>query len=238
MKPLAPDSDGRGISLLCLGAHADDIEIGAGGTILNWLSAGACLDVHWCVLSAPGPRAAEAETSAADYLNGAHATTVEIARFRDGYFPYQGGEIKDWVESLKARISPDIILTHRSDDAHQDHREVSQITRSVFRDHLILEYEIPKWDGDLGQPNLYVPIDELHLERKIDLLIRHFGSQRPKDWFDAETFRGLARIRGMECRSPHHYAEAFLIRKFVFALAHAPARPPVSDLFRTLQIAG
>ena len=133
--------------------------------------------------------------------------------FKTSFFPTQGNEIKTWFESLKSRVRPDVILTHRHDDFHQDHREVSRHTWATFRDHLILEYEIPKWDGDLGQPNLYVPLKAQALRRKTDLLIAHFGTQRPKDWFDEETFRGLARLRGMECRAPERFAEAFFARK-------------------------
>jgi LmbE family N-acetylglucosaminyl deacetylase len=133
--------------------------------------------------------------------------------FRDGFFPEQGDGIKRWFELLKLRARPDIIFTHRRDDAHQDHREVCRLTWNTFRDHCILEYEIPKWDGDFGQPNLYVPISEASLRRKVDLLMLHFGSQRSKQWFDSETFFGLARIRGMECRAPERYAEAFFSRK-------------------------
>jgi LmbE family N-acetylglucosaminyl deacetylase len=201
------------LSVLCLGAHSDDIEIGAGGTILGWIASGVRLEVHWCVLSAIGPRAAEAEASAAAFLAGAARREIELAGFRDGYFPYQGSEIKAWLDGLRTRVAPDVILTHRRDDAHQDHREICQLTWNLFRDHLILEYEIPKWDGDLDRPNLYVPIAAGVLERKIELLLTHFGSQRSKDWFDTETFRGLARLRGMECRAPEGYAEAFVMRK-------------------------
>ena len=201
------------LSVLCLGAHSDDIEIGAGGTLLGWIAAGVRLEVCWCVLSASGERAAEAEASAAAFLPGAAATTIELAQFDDGFFPYQGDQIKVWLEDLRARVAPDVVLTHRGGDAHQDHREVSRLTWNLFRDHLILEYEIPKWDGDLGRPNLYMPLAAAVLERKIELLHAHFGSQRSKPWFDAETFRGLARLRGMECRAPERYAEAFVVRK-------------------------
>jgi len=201
------------LSVLCLGAHADDIEIGAGGTLLGWIASGIRLEVSWCVLSAPGPRAAEAEASAAAFLPGAATTRIEIAQFDDGLFPYQGDEIKAWLENLRAEVDPDVVLTHRRKDAHQDHREISKIAWNLFRDHLILEYEIPKWDGDLGRPNLYMPLTASVLERKIELLQAHFGSQRSKPWFDAETFRGLARLRGMECRAPERYAEAFVARK-------------------------
>lgn len=201
------------LSVLCLGAHSDDIEIGAGGTILNWITSGIRLEVRWCVLSAIGPRAAEAEASAAAFLAGTARSEIEIAGFRDGYFPYQGSEIKAWLDGVRTRAAPDVILTHRRDDAHQDHREINQLTWNLFRDHLILEYEIPKWDGDLDRPNLYVPLAREVLERKIELLFDHFGSQRSKDWFDPETFRGLARLRGMECRAAEFYAEAFVVRK-------------------------
>jgi LmbE family N-acetylglucosaminyl deacetylase len=201
------------LSVLCLGAHSDDIEIGAGGTILDWLASGLRLEVHWCVLSAIGPRAAEAEASAAAFLAGAESWRIELAEFEDGFFPYQGKEIKAWLDVLRREVSPDVILTHRRSDAHQDHREVCQLTWNLFRDHLILEYEIPKWDGDLDRPNLYVPLSAGVLERKLKLLFAHFGTQRGKDWFDAETFRGLARLRGMECRAPERYAEAFVLRK-------------------------
>jgi len=213
MKALNLVRPGESLSLLCLGAHADDIEIGAGGTILGWIASGVRLHVHWCVLSAAGPRAVEAEGSAAAFLAGAAAAKIELAQFKEGFFPYQGGEIKTWVEDLKTRVEPDLILTHRSDDAHQDHREISQITWNLFRDHVILEYEVPKWDGDLGRPNIYVPLSNAVMARKVDLLLAHFGTQRSKDWFDAETFRGLARLRGMESRAPDRYAEAFVLRK-------------------------
>ena len=205
------------ITVLCIGAHSDDIEIGAGGTILHWITSGAVIDVHWCVLSAAGARSDEAEASAAAFLEGAASAKVELAAFKDSYFPYQGGELKDWFVGLRSRVDPDIIFTHSREDAHQDHREVSQLTWNIFRNHLILEYEIPKWDGDLGHPNGYIPLEAKILERKIGLLMAHFGTQRSKGWFDAETFRGLARLRGMECRAVEAYAEAFTVRKFLLS---------------------
>lgn len=213
MRPLSIARPGEHLSVLCLGAHSDDIEIGAGGTLIAWIAAGVRLDVHWCVLSAVGPRGAEAKASANALLEGVAAARVEIATFRDGFFPYEGHALKTWLEEVRTRCDPDLVLTHRGDDAHQDHREVSRLTWNTFRDHLVLEYEIPKWDGDFGQPNLYVPLPAAVLERKIALLDEHFGSQRGKDWFDAETFRGLSRLRGMECRAPERYAEAFVLRK-------------------------
>jgi LmbE family N-acetylglucosaminyl deacetylase len=152
--------------------------------------------------------------SANAFLAGAASSRIELGQFKDGFFPYQGHDIKAWLEILKADVEPDVILTHRQRDAHQDHREVCQLTWNLFRDHLILEYEIPKWDGDLdSQPNVYMPLSAAVLERKIELLHAHFGTQRSKDWFDAETFTGLARLRGMESRAPERYAEAFVLRK-------------------------
>jgi LmbE family N-acetylglucosaminyl deacetylase len=204
---------GESLSLLCLGAHSDDIEIGAGGAILRWIASGVRLNVHWCVLSAAGARAKEAEASAAAFLEGSARFKIELAAFRDSFFPYQGAELKEWFAALKPAVNPDIIITHQRDDAHQDHREICQLTWNTFRNHLILEYEIPKWDGDLGQPNCYVALEAGILERKIELLMKHFGTQRSKDWFDRETFQGLARLRGVECRAPSGYAEAFTLRK-------------------------
>src|SRR5215469_3468658 len=143
---------GARLSVLCLGAHADDIEIGAGGTLLSLLERGSSLNVHWCVLSGGGVRETEAKKSAADFLVKAASAQIEVMSFRDGFFPEQGEPIKQWFESLKARVEPDLILTHRRDDAHQDHRQVCRLTWNTFRNHQILEYEIPKWDGDMGQP--------------------------------------------------------------------------------------
>lgn len=217
MKSLHLAKHGDRLSVLCLGAHSDDIEIGAGATLLSLLDRGVRLDVHWCVLSGGAEREREAKASAADFLARADGAKVEVMSFRDGFFPEQGEKIKSWFESLKERVNPDVILTHRRDDAHQDHRQVNRLAWNTFRDHCILEYEIPKWDGDMGQPNLYMPVSAGALRRKVDLLISHFGSQRSKQWFDAETFLGLARLRGMECRAPERYAEAFFVRKLLLA---------------------
>jgi LmbE family N-acetylglucosaminyl deacetylase len=217
MKPLHLAAPGDRLSLLCLGAHSDDIEIGVGATLLSLADRGVRLDVHWSVLSGAGEREREAKASAADFLSCAASAEVEIMPFRDGFFPEQGEQIKSWFEMLKQRVEPDIVLTHRRDDAHQDHRQVSRLAWNTFRDHCILEYEIPKWDGDMGKPNLYMPVSAAALQRKIDLLTSHFGSQRSKQWFDAETFLGLARLRGMECRAPERYAEAFFARKLLLA---------------------
>jgi LmbE family N-acetylglucosaminyl deacetylase len=213
MKNLSLARSGDHLSVLCLGAHSDDIEIGAGGTILSLIASGVRLSVHWCVLSASGNRAAEAKASAEAFLEGARERCVELAAFDDTFFPDQSRSIKQWLNGVRARVAPDVIFTHTRHDAHQDHREVNQLTWNVFRDHLVLEYEIPKWDGDLCQPNVYVPLPREILDRKMSLLNRHFASQRSKDWFDSDTFRGLARLRGMECRAPDLHAEAFILRK-------------------------
>lgn len=203
---------GRALRVLALGAHSDDIEIGAGGAILSWIASGAEVTVDWCALSAPGERADEARASAMEFLAGAKHD-IHLGEFRDGYFPAERTAVKDWVEGLKRLDKPDVVLCHQRNDAHQDHRMVCELAWNTFRDHLILEYEIPKWDGDLGQPNVYVPLSEEVLARKIELLHKHFGTQRSKAWFDDETFRGLARLRGVECRE--RYAEAFFARKLL-----------------------
>jgi LmbE family N-acetylglucosaminyl deacetylase len=201
--------------LLCIGAHSDDIEIGAGGTILSWISDGAEISVRWCVASAQAEREEEARASAGAFLSGASNVELIFGKFRDSQFPADFSGVKGWMASLALGPKPDVILTHRRDDAHQDHRLLSELTWQIFRDHLILEYEIPKWDGDLGRPNVYVPLSASMLDRKVDLLQRHFGTQRSKDWFDEETFRGLARLRGVESRAT--YAEAFWARKLLLA---------------------
>jgi LmbE family N-acetylglucosaminyl deacetylase len=217
MRSLQLAAAGEHLSVLCLGAHSDDIEIGVGATLLTMIERGVHMKVHWCVLSGVGDREQEARRSAADFLSGAAQANIEILSFKDGFFPQQGERVKSWFEELKMRVNPDVILTHRRDDAHQDHREVCRLTWNTFRDHCILEYEVPKWDGDLGQPNVYVPIGADTIKRKIDLLTMHFGSQRSKHWFDIEIFRGLARLRGMECRAPENYAEALFARKLTLA---------------------
>jgi LmbE family N-acetylglucosaminyl deacetylase len=218
MRALPLAKPGDQLSILCLGAHSDDIEIGIGATLLSLLERGVQLDVHWCVLSGgQSDREAEAKASASDFLAGAARTQIEVLSFQDGFFPQQGDAIKQWFEALKQRAQPDVVFTHRRDDAHQDHRQVCSLTWNTFRDHCILEYEIPKWDGDVGQPNLYVTVSAAALQRKIDLLISHFSSQRSKQWFDEDTFRGLARLRGMECRAPERFAEAFFGRKLLLA---------------------
>ena len=199
--------------VLAIGAHSDDLEIGCGGTVLALARANPGLAVDWVVLAAEGDRADEARRSAETLLAGAGDRSVEVHGFRDGYLPHTAAEVKDAFEDLKARVAPDLVLTHTRDDLHQDHRLVCELTWNTFRDHLVLEYEIPKWDGDTGRPNVYVPLEESVVQEKLELLGRHFETQRGKDWYDIEVFRGLMRIRGMECRSPSGYAEAFVARK-------------------------
>ncbi|HEV7250948.1 MAG TPA: PIG-L deacetylase family protein [Shinella sp.] len=217
MKALPMASAGHRLRILCLGAHADDIEIGAGGTILGLIAADVKLEVHWCVMSATAERAAETRRSAAAFLEGAASATVEVCNFEDSYFPSQSREIKAFLLDLREKVEPDVIFTHSRRDAHQDHRELNKLTMNIFRDHFVLEYEIPKWDGDITERNAYVPLLPGVIDRKIDLLMEHFVTQRSKDWFHADVFRGLARMRGMECRSPSLFAEAFTVRKMALA---------------------
>ena len=210
------DRGGAPLTILCLGAHSDDIEIGCAGTLLRLLA--ECKDVrcHWIVLSGGGSedRASEARASASEFL-GSAASAIEIQSFRDAFFPYCGEQVKEYFEKLKRQVQPNIVLTQYRDDLHQDHRLVAELTWNTFRDHLILEYEIPKYDGGLGSPNLFVPLSHELVDRKVQLLMTYFGSQRSNPWFSAETFRGLLRIRGIECNSPSGYAEAFYCRKCV-----------------------
>ena len=198
--------------VLAIGCHADDVEIGCGGTLLALTRSRPDIEVTWVVLGADGERAAEARTSAEGFLESARAAEVVLHGFRDAYMPYYGESVKEAFEDLK-RVEPDLVLTHTRADLHQDHRLACELTWNTFRDHLVLEYEIPKVDGDLGTPNLFVPVSEELAREKADRLLASFGSQRDKHWFDAEVFLGLMRIRGMECRSASGYAEAFFARK-------------------------
>ena len=203
--------------ILAIGCHADDIEIGCGGTLLTLVRSNPELEVDWIVLAASGERADEARESAAAFLQGVGNVHVEVHGFRDGFLPYLGGEVKDMFEELQGRVDPQIVFTHNGYDFHQDHRLVCELTWNTFRDHLILEYEIPKVDGDLGRPNVFVPLAASIVEEKLVLLDRHFPSQTGKHWFDRETFRGLMRLRGMEAIAPERFAEGFTCRKLVLA---------------------
>lgn len=202
-------------SVLCLGAHCDDIEIGAGATIRTLIARQPSLNVHWVVFSSTEIRADEARASAGDFLGGAAAAGVRILGFSDGFFFAEGAAIKRCFEELKNQVTPDLVLTHYRDDRHQDHRLISDLTWNTFRDHLVLEYEVPKFDGDLGQPNWFVPVDDDQRTFKVDTILRRFASQGSKSWFTADTFNALMRIRGVECQSRTGYAEAFHARKIV-----------------------
>lgn len=203
--------------VLVLGAHSDDIEIGCGATMLA-LQKAVELDVTWVVFGAAGEREDEARASAGAFLANAASASVRCHAFRDGYFPYVGGELKDVFEELKSELEPDVVFTHTRGDLHQDHRVVNELTWNTWRDHLVLEYEVPKYDGDLGAPNAFVPVPEVVAREKAGLLIRHFATQRGKHWFDEELFLGLMRLRGAEARSPSRYAEGFFSRKLVLTV--------------------
>jgi len=198
--------------VLALGCHSDDIEIGCGGTLLTLTRSVPDLHVTWVVLAAEDVRADEAHASAAAFLADASSSDVRVLGYRESFLPYLGGEVKEAFERLKD-TAPDLVFTHAREDLHQDHRLASDLTWNTFRSHLILEYEIPKYDGDLGRPNVYVALDEPVVDDKLRLLETHFPSQEDKHWFDGELFRGLMRLRGMECAS--RYAEAFVCRKLV-----------------------
>ena len=215
MLPFQIGQNGTPARVLALGCHSDDLEIGCGGTILKLIEQGAIGEVHWVVLSGDGARAEEARRSAEAMLDGAPASEVIVRDFPDGFFPYEGQRIKDFFEQMKADVSPDVVFTHQRADLHQDHRLCCELTWNTFRDHLILEFEVPKYDGDMGAPNVFVPLEEHIRRRKIEHLMDHFGSQRSRHWFTEELFSSMLRLRGMECNSPSSYAEAFFCRKAV-----------------------
>ena len=214
MLPVAPRSSG-GLELLCLGAHSDDLEIGCRGTMLRLLREWPVERITWVVLSGNDARASEARRSARRVLGRRPGCRMVQAEFRDGFFPHDPVPLKEYFETLKREVRPDVILTHHLEDRHQDHRFVAELTFNTFRDHLVLEYEIPKTDGDIGNPNFYVPLPATLVDRKVRMLTECFGSQRDKRWFSEELFRGVMRLRGMEAGSPSGYAEAFYGRKLV-----------------------
>jgi LmbE family N-acetylglucosaminyl deacetylase len=206
------------LRLLCLGAHCDDIEIGCGGTILKLAAARRRIEVHWVVFSSDGQRKQEASKSAEAFLEDAPKRNVIIHGLRDGFFPYIAADLKERFEQLKAEFSPDLILTHYRNDLHQDHRLVSELTWNTFRNHLILEYEIPKYDGDFGAPNLFISLDESICRRKIDIIVSAFLSQSDKQWFSRDLFLAVLRLRGMEANACSGYAEGFYCRKAVLGM--------------------
>jgi LmbE family N-acetylglucosaminyl deacetylase len=203
--------------VLAIGAHPDDIEIGCAGTLLKLIDQAAISEVRWVVLSGSGERVDEARQSAEALLDGVPRSEVVVADFPDGFFPYEGQRIKAFFEELKADFSPDVVFTHQRADLHQDHHLSCELTWNTFRDHLILEYEVPKYDEDMSAPNTFVPLEEQLRQRKIDHLMSYFASQVSKRWFKEELFSSLLRLRGMECNSPSSYAEAFFCRKAVLA---------------------
>jgi LmbE family N-acetylglucosaminyl deacetylase len=204
------------LRVLCLGAHSDDIEIGCGGTILRLQAEYADLEITWIVFGARGARADEARTSAKVLLRQVKEKRIIVSDFRDGFFPYVGGEVKSYFEQLKQDVSPDLIFTHYRDDLHQDHRLICELTWNTFRHHLIVEYEVPKYDGDLGTPNVFVHLDEATCTRKVKHILEHFKTQQNRHWFTEDTFRSIMRLRGVESRAPESFAEAFYGRKLVF----------------------
>lgn len=204
------------LNVLCLGAHSDDIEIGCGGTLLRLFAERPDTTARWVVFSAAGKRADEARASAADFLAGARSSEVQLEAFRDGFFPYDGGRVKEAFEAIKAQFQPDVVFTHCRGDLHQDHRIVNELTWNTFRDHLVLEYEIPKFDGDMGRPDTFVRLDTGTAARKTDLIWKHFASQREKHWLTRENLLALMRLRAIECRAPEGFAEAFFGRKIVW----------------------
>jgi LmbE family N-acetylglucosaminyl deacetylase len=201
--------------VLCLGAHSDDIEIGCGGTLLKLARERPDLEVRWIVFSAGGRRTGEAQRSARSFLEGVRLKKVVVKRFQTSFFPHQGQRIKQDFEQIKKSFQPDLVFTHFLADRHQDHRILAELTWNTFRNHLVLEYEIPKYEGDLQQPNLFVPLSRVVCREKVSRICRFFKTQTNKHWFSEDLFYGLMRIRGIECASPTKYAEAFHCRKLV-----------------------
>lgn len=205
----------RPLTILCLGAHGDDIEIGCGGTLLKLLDKYDNVSCRWVVFSASAERKRECTVSAEVFLERAQDKRLDVMPFRDGFMPFEGAKVKECFERLKTEISPDVVFTHYLNDRHQDHRLVSELTWNTFRDHLILEYEVPKYDGDFGQPNVFVPLDESDCQRKIELLLRCYQTQQLRQWFSADTFRAVLRLRGVEAGAESGFAEGFYGRKLV-----------------------
>jgi LmbE family N-acetylglucosaminyl deacetylase len=203
-----------GLRVLCLGAHCDDIEIGCGGTIMKLSQEYKVQQLKWLVFTSSVEREAEAMKSAEHLTQRCKEKEIIVKKFKDGFLPYEGPKLKQEFETLKA-FNPDIIFTHYRHDLHQDHRVVCELTWNTFRNNLILEYEIPKYDGDLGNPNYYVTIEETVARKKVQVITDCFQSQAGKQWFDKDTFFSLMRLRGVEAASPTKYAEGFYVRKLV-----------------------
>lgn len=203
------------LRILCLGAHCDDIEIGCGASLLNILEQSPNSIIYWVVFGSTGIRAKEAIASAEHILRSTKKSSIIVKNFRTSYFPYEGAGIKDYFEEIKDEFQPDLVFSHYGKDRHQDHKLISQLTWNTFRDHAILEYEVPKYDGGLGSPQLFIPITEENVNEKVRILMTNFQSQKNKPWFTESTFLGLMRLRGLECNSPSGYAESFYTRKMV-----------------------
>ena len=212
-------NNNQDIKIICFGAHCDDIEMGCGGTLLSILKKYKNVEVYWVVLSSNLKRGEEARSSADVFLKYVKRKTIEINKFRNGFFPYDGGEIKKYFEMLKDRFSPDLIFSHYRNDLHQDHRMVSELTWNTFRNHLILEFEIPKYDGDFGTPNFFVPLHPSICKNKVISILKIFKTQADKHWLTEDLLYSILRVRGMECVSPSNYAEAFYCRKLSFELS-------------------
>jgi len=203
------------LRVLCLGAHCDDIEIGCGGSLLRLREWYPEVEIRWIVLTGDERRAAETRASAKRFGVEPSDGGVVVEAFRDGFLPYEGAAVKDAVLRRRGDFSPDLVLTHYRNDRHQDHRVVSEIAWNLYRDHLVLEFEIPKWDGDLGVPNLFVPLEASHVEKKLAIVREEYATQHEKQAFDLDAFRGLMSLRGVECRAP--WAEAFHARKLLLS---------------------
>jgi LmbE family N-acetylglucosaminyl deacetylase len=212
--------------ILCLGAHCDDIEIGCGGTLLELTAHASNVFVHWVVFSTNDERRQEARDSAAAFLSNVSNSTVVLHSFRDGFLPYAGIELKECFEKLKHEFSPTLIFTHYRNDLHQDHRTISELTWNTFRNHFILEYEIPKYDGDFGSPNVFISLDQSICQRKIQYIYEYFKTQCEKPWFSHELFSAVLRLRGMEANAPSGYAEAFYGRKLLLDLGASTMTAP------------
>ena len=215
LRRISPPSVGNRLRLLCIGAHSDDLEIGCGGTILRWLGEYDRVDVAWVVASAQGERGDEAKASAKRLLRSAASKRIVLGDLRDAYFPAEFARLKEFLAGVRNTFDPNVVLTHHLDDRHQDHRLVGELTWQLWRDHTIFEFEIPKYDADLGRPNLFVPLTAQQVRRKLQHLATSFPTQRAKSWYQPETFRSLLVLRGLECNAPSGFAEAFHARKLV-----------------------
>ncbi len=205
----------EGLNILCLGAHCDDIEIGCGGTLLKWIGEYPIQYIKWAVFASNETRKQEALDCAHRFLADVPDKEIVVHSYRDAFLPYSAVEIKEYFETVKASFNPDVVFTHYRHDRHQDHRLISDLTWNTFRSHLILEYEIPKYDGDLGIPNCFCRLGEEQVNQKVDFLLQSYESQAVKHWFDRETFLSLMRLRGMEAAATEKYAEAFHLRKVI-----------------------